>query len=91
MVNPACSCKLVDLLSELDSERHLKSPGFEAEVLTQPPWYLPTGLTTYSKELCENTFKTRPIFRRRRKFLMALSSTSGMSIDDNKCKCMIPG
>jgi hypothetical protein len=32
MVNPACSCKLVDLGSELDSERHLKSPGFEAEV-----------------------------------------------------------
>lgn len=32
MVNPACSCKLVDLGGELDSERHLKSPGFEAEV-----------------------------------------------------------
>jgi hypothetical protein len=30
MVNPACSCKLVDLGSELDSECRLKSPGFEA-------------------------------------------------------------
>jgi hypothetical protein len=32
MVNPACSCKLVNLGGKLDSERHLKSPGFEAEV-----------------------------------------------------------
>lgn len=91
MVNPACSCKLVDLGDELDSEYHLKSPGFEAEVPDATSLVFVDGLNDLLEELCENTFKTRLTFRRRRKSLRALSSTSGVSIDDNKCKRMIPG
>jgi hypothetical protein len=91
MVNPACSCKLVDFGVELDSECHLKSPGFEAEIPDTTSLVFIDGLDDLLEELCENTFKTRLTFRRRRKPLRALSSTSGVSIDDNKCKRMIPG
>ena len=73
------------------TECHSKSPGFKAEVPDTTSLVLIDGLDDLLEELCENTFKTRPTFRRRRKSLRVLSSTSGVPIDDNMCKRMIPG